>query len=315
MKIALGPLLYYWPKDTVYRFYESMAALPLDTVYLGETVCARRHELRTGDWFALADMLADSGKNVVLSTQALLESKSDIATLQRIAANQRFTVEANDMGAVHCLAGRVPFVAGSFLNIFNPPTLEWMIELGAIRWVMPLEMGREGLDSMLENLAGRIETEVFAYGRMPLAFSARCFTARHHNLPKDNCEFRCLDYPDGLLMKTKENEHFLTLNGIQTQSARVYNLLADLDQLQASGVDLLRISPQSEDTEAIVSAFHSALNGELPRQSAIQRIAGLMPDQACNGYWHGKPGLEYVDLAAPTESVTRTVSADECAGT
>jgi hypothetical protein len=28
-------------------------------------------------------------------------------------------------------------------------------------------------------------------------------------------------------------------------------------------------------------------------------MAGLMPDQACNGYWYGKPGLE--QLAQSTE--------------
>jgi collagenase-like PrtC family protease len=43
-----------------------------------------------------------------------------------------------------------------------------------------------------------METEVFAYGRLPLAFSARCFTARHFNLQKDTCEFRCLEFADGM---------------------------------------------------------------------------------------------------------------------
>ena len=36
-----------------------------------------------------------------------------------------------------------------------------------------------------------METEVLAFGRLPLAVSARCFTARAHNLPKDQCDFRC----------------------------------------------------------------------------------------------------------------------------
>jgi hypothetical protein len=42
-----------------------------------------------------------------------------------------------------------------------------------------------------------VETEVFAFGKLPLAFSARCFTARHYGLNKDDCQFKCLDHPEG----------------------------------------------------------------------------------------------------------------------
>ncbi len=54
------------------QFYEAVREWPVDIVYLGETVCSRRHELRFQDWLEVADMLNDAGKNVVLSTQVLL---------------------------------------------------------------------------------------------------------------------------------------------------------------------------------------------------------------------------------------------------
>jgi collagenase-like PrtC family protease len=225
MKLSLGPLLYYWPREQVLAFYRDIATSPVDIVYLGEAVCSRRHEVRLNDWFDLAAMLQAAGKQVVLSTQVLIESGADVTVLHKIAANTQYMVEANDMGAVHCLAGKVPFVAGPHLNIYNLPTLQWMAPLGVTRWVMPLEMGRDDLAVMQQGRPQHVETEVFAYGRMPLAFSARCFTARHANLPKDDCQFKCLEHPDGLLMRTRENEAFLVLNGIQTQSARVHNLL------------------------------------------------------------------------------------------
>lgn len=292
MKLALGPILYFWPRDTVFEFYQTIANTPVDVVYLGEMVCSRRRELRMSDWLDIADLLAESGKEVVLSTQALLESKTDMGTLHRIAENGRFGVEANDMGAVNCVAGKVPFVAGAHLNIFNAPTLQFMAETGAKRWVMPLEMSRTSLDHIQKERPAGMETEVFAYGRMPLAFSARCFTARHHNLPKDDCQFKCMEYPDGLALKTRESQHFLTLNGIQTQSALVYNLVNELDTMQGMGVDIVRISPQSKDTDRIIGLFRDVMEKKLAGADALKQMEPLMPDQPCNGYWHGKPGLD-----------------------
>lgn len=291
-KLALGPLLYYWPRDAVFSFYEAIAATPVAIVYLGETVCSRRRELRLADWLSIAGRLREAGKEVVLSTQGLIESGADVTVLHKIAANGEFMVEANDMGAVHCLTGKAPFVAGPHLNIYNLPTLQWMAGLGIRRWVMPLEMGRDDLALMQQGRPQGVETEVFAYGRMPLAFSARCFTARHRNLPKDDCQFSCLAHADGLMMRTRENEGFLVLNGTQTQSARVYNLVHELGALRELGVDVLRISPQSQYSADIVNLFHGVLTQKPPAEEAMQAMTALMPDQACNGYWYGKPGLE-----------------------
>jgi collagenase-like PrtC family protease len=133
-----------------------------------------------------------------------------------------------------------------------------------------------------------MQTEVFAYGRMPLAFSARCFTARHHNLPKDDCQFRCLDDPDGLALETRDKDAFLTLNGIQTQSALVYDLTESVAELRSLGVDVVRISPQSRNTIGIIDSFRERCAGR-PGAS----LEGLRVAPPCNGYWHGAPGIEY----------------------
>jgi collagenase-like PrtC family protease len=90
MKLALGPVLYYWPKEKLLDFYERISAMPVDIIYLGETVCSKRHALNTADWLELAERLSAAGKEVVLSTMALLEAESELKTLRRLCENGRF---------------------------------------------------------------------------------------------------------------------------------------------------------------------------------------------------------------------------------
>lgn len=295
MKLSLGPLLPYWPRQKVFDFYQAMAEQPVDIVYVGETVCSRRHELRLDDWLDIAALLADAGKQAVLSSLTLIESESDLKSLRRMVDEPRFMVEANDMGAVRLLSERrLKFVAGPTLNIFNGETLRLFAELGATRWVMPPEVGAAQLAGLQSERPADLETELFVLGRLPLAYSARCFTARRFNLQKDACEFRCLDFPDGLALKTRDGEAFLTLNGTQTQSAKVYNLLLELPALRSAGVDVLRISPQTEFMAELIELFRRCKEGLLEPAAAWEASRRHLGGEPCNGFWHGRPGLDQV---------------------
>lgn len=294
MKLSLGPILYYWERERVLDFYARAADWPVDIVYLGEVVCSKRRALRFDDWLAVAERLAHAGKEVVLSTLALVEAESELGAMRRIAGNGRFPVEANDAAALNMLpAAGARFVAGAYLNMYNGETLDLLHGLGAYRWVLPVELSRDMLAALQTRRPAEMETEVLVFGRAPLALSARCFTARAHRLPKDECEFRCRDYPDGLPLATREGRRFLTLNGIQTQSGGSVNLAGAIPEMAELDVDVARLSPQAQGMDEIVQLWRAGVDGRMAAAEVETRLLAHLPDGVCNGYWRGEPGMNW----------------------
>ena len=289
METTLGPVQYFWPKRDVFDFYETVAQSSFDRVHLGEVTCSKRREVTLNDWLDLARMLSAAGKQVVLSTLTLLESESELSQVRKLCEINEFMVEANDMSAVKFLSSNgMEFCTGPSFNIYNGYTLKQLYKLGMRRWVLPLELSQEKLAAILEqtdalNLADKIETEVFGYGYMPLAYSARCFSARANGRAKDACEFVCLKDPHGIPLATQENEPLFTLNGIQTQSGRCLNLLDRWQAMKAMGVHSLRFSAHSYDVFDRVDALKEAITLE------TDCIAQRSGDE-CNGYWEGGDG-------------------------
>ena len=295
-KLSLGPLLYYWSRDDVFKFYESIAETAVDIVYLGETVCSKRRLMRPDSWLAVAKLLQDAGKEVVLSTLTLLEANSELSSLRKICDNELFTVEANDMTAVQLMADKRPFVTGPAVNIYNTRTLEVLAQSGLKRWTLPVELSKETLTAIHQDRPFGVETEIFVFGRLPLAYSARCFTARAHNLPKDDCQFRCLDYPDGLMLKTREDESFLILNGIQTQSSKTQNLIREIDDFIDLKIDVLRISPQSRGTVQVIEIFDQCLRGKIDDEEAESLLQRHIMSGECDGYWNNQAGMDNIRI-------------------
>ena len=289
MEFSMGNLQFYWEKDTVLDFYQKVADSSVEHVYLGESVCSKRRELRLDDWLEVGRELSKKGKSVVLSSLALLEAKSELATLKKVCLNGELKVEANDFGAVEILTdAKIPFVAGAALNIYNQHDLKVLLDRGMQRWVIPVELSRDWLVNVIAGceelgIRDRIETEVYGYGYLPLAYSARCFTARSEDRPKDQCGLCCIKYPDGRKIDSQEGLELFRMNGIQTMSGSIQNLVNDLPSMEGL-VDIVRMSPHSLEVFDWLDTFQQALHNN-------QRI----PLQGyCNGYWHKIEGMKAI---------------------
>lgn len=289
MQYALGPILYYWPKADTEAFYQAAQHSAADIIYLGESVCSKRRDMTPPDWIALAKAVAQSGKQVVLSTLTLIEAPFELKEMRQLIDNGDFMIEANDLSAVHLAAEqKLPFIAGPALNVYNAHTLKILLRQGMVRWCMPVELSRQWLDQVLTQctalgIRDQFEVEVFSYGHLPIAISARCFTARSEDRDKDQCQTCCIHYPNGRPVHSQEGQQVFVLNGLQTQSGYCYNLGNELSGMHDL-VDVVRLSPNGLDTLDLIAAFKANEQGAHPLP--------LLNEHDCNGYWQGRAGLD-----------------------
>jgi len=290
MQITLGPLMFHWPPERLASFYEAIAAEPtIDRVYLGEVVCGKRSPLTEHALAAAAERLADAGKVVVWSGLALpatVRDRKAIATLTQASD----LIEINDVSAM--LARDGPFVAGPLLNAYNEGAVEELVRRGCVRLCPNVELSLEAI-SKIVRFHSALEIEFFAFGRLPLALSGRCYHARSHGLHKDGCQFVCDQDPDGMTLRTLEGEAFLAVNGVQTLSHGVQLVDVPAAALRAAGVTALRLSPHSGDMTAVARAFRAYADNLLtPCELAEDvRTAGA-PGPFVNGYLRGEAGGE-----------------------
>jgi O2-independent ubiquinone biosynthesis protein UbiV len=212
-----------------------------------------------------------------------LESQADFRALQQLTSQGQFMVEANDVGTAHYLSNqKLPFVGGAALSLYNEQSVLKLWKLGMRRWVVPVELSRDWLDTLLtqpalDSIRQQLEIEVFSYGHLPLAWSGRCFTARSENRHKDDCQLCCIKYPTGRLSTSQEGQPLFVLNGIQTQSGAKYNLQNDLPSMQGL-VHYVRLSPDSQDFMEKLAQFS-------------QGVAAPLQTNEVNGYWHRLAGF------------------------
>ena len=287
LSLTLGPVLYNWPKDRFVDFYNRIAdEAPVDRVCVGEAVCSKRKPFIDEVILDVVDRLERGGKEVVYSTLALPTMKREIRDIGDVI-QAGYMIEANDIATVHLLNGR-PHIIGPYINIYNEETLALHLKLGATTVCLPPELPLESIRALA---AGNNAVEVFAFGRPPLALSARCYAARQANMAKDSCQFICEAHSDGMDVSTMDGVPFLAVNGIQTQGYVVTAAVNHVTALREAGVVSLRLSPQTCDMVRVISVFRDLADGNMTPREASEALAVLhLPGPLSDGFLRGLPG-------------------------
>ena len=290
LSLTLGPLLFNWPPERWRDFYVRIAdEAPVERVCIGEVVCSKRLPFIIDAFASAIERLQRAGKKVFLSSLALPTLVRERRQIDELIAVPDVTIEINDVSALPSLQRR-PFAVSPLINVYNEGTLAYLKSLGAVHVCLPPELDLKSVKA-LASRAEDVALEVFAFGRLPLAISARCYHARIHDLAKDSCQFVCGNDPDGLGVDTLDGEHFLAVNGVQTMSFTYADLIADIPALRAAGIASLRLSPHACDMVAVARIFREAIDGRCEPEEAQRRLAAALPQaQFCNGFLHGKPG-------------------------
>ncbi|MBB3975641.1 collagenase-like PrtC family protease [Rhizobium azooxidifex] len=292
--LSLGPVYYLWDGPKWRDFYFRIAdEAPVEHVTLGETVCSKRQHFTERHIAEVVERLEAAGKTVTLSTLAMVTLERESRHVRDLIRDSAHLIEANDLSALGLISGRAHSI-GPLVNVYNAATARVLAARGAQNICLPPELPMSSIEQIVQSLPD-LSFEIFAFGRMPLAISARCAHARSKGLTKDNCQFICGEEPDGLPLRTLDRQSFLVLNGVQTMSNSCVVLLGELPALSAAGIARVRLSPQDCDMVAVAGIYRAVLDGSMDADEAISKLSDVYPGAAfSNGFYHQQEGAAWI---------------------
>lgn len=294
MELTVGPNQFFWPADRWATFNNNLVDAPVDRVVLGELVCSKRlpfYQDRIPD--AVTTLMA-AGKSVALTSLALVTLKRE-RKLTAELAEMGVEVEINDLTALPHLPDSAKFSVGPMVNVYNEGTLAWLSERGAHRVCLPPELPLKSVEILAAAAKELgISIEVWGHGRLPLAISGRCYQARLHGRTKDNCQFACEDDPDGLDVRTVDDQPFMAMNGVQTLSDTYACVAHQTDALTEAGVSAVRLSPQSKGFVTLCELYRQLLDGKLNGTQVADEIPRVGDDmRLSDGFLTGARGVDW----------------------
>ena len=298
--LTVGPLLFNWTADDFSDFYARIAdEAPVDRVMIGESVCSKRTPFYADRIPAAIERLQRGGKQVVLSSLAMVTLEREKRAARELFDQASLEVELNDLTLMNWAKSGTAFSIGPLVNVYNEATLAFLARQGARRFCLPPELPFASIEVLAAAAAEcGAEIELWAYGRIPLAISGRCYHARVHGLSKDSCQFVCAKDADGLAVRTLDGADFLAVNGVQTLSHKYCNLIGDLDMLAKAGVTSLRLSPHTGDFIGVTQAFSEVASGALSAIEGLERLRQSAPEvEFSDGFLFGDCGAAALTVA------------------
>lgn len=247
MSVSLAPIRYSWSAQQLTRFYQAAKEWPVDIVYLGETLCAKRRVLSWDDWFAIGRDLVAAGKEVVISSNSLQDSSMSIAEMQHLCNDNDFVLEVADSGYLQLLQMRhKPHIVGHTINVGTQAKLERFAEQGMLRWVMPRE---DNSADLIQNLRlakayqrpRQYQIEATVHGLFPLNASVICSRDLSF-VPKRDCSVDC---DVGTLTRIYRDQ--------QVVDDASFDLRDDIPRIAAWGSDVFRVVATREDMGDILT--------------------------------------------------------------
>lgn len=298
MKISIGPAPFNWGKTRLIDFYcNEIAPIGVDSVYIGNTICHKRNVLHRDDYRIIIDKLKEKGAKVYYSTLALCTTAEEFDFVKDIY-DLFDGIEVNMIGFLNLLKESKfkiqdkDIILGPYLNIYNWRSAAYLTKFNPRKLVAPFELSLDSIAEIAQK--SHIPVEITAWGNISTALSWRCYTARAVNRSRENCGMICYEYPEGMTLKSVENEELFKIDGLQVLSSKTHCLLEDIPLLKEAGISSIRIYPQMQNTTEIINAFSQSLENSLDAASGMQQLAPYAPGGFCNGWLWEKAGWEYV---------------------
>ena len=211
--------------------------------------------------------------NVLMGQQDLAQLPGYFRALQEARVDACII---SDLGAFALAREHAPNVdlhVSTQASVANAEAARMWHSLGAKRVVCAREMSLEDIAAMRAAIPEDLEIEVFAHGAMCMAVSGRCLISSYltgRSANRGHCTQPCR-WQYVLEEEKRPGEYFPVeedAHGTYIMNAKDMNMLAHLHQLEAAGVDSIKIEGRNKKAfyvASVVGAYRRVMDGEDPQ--------------------------------------------------